>query len=427
MTQLEYAKKGKLTPQMRAISHIEGLDLEVLRDRVASGTVVIPSNPNHKCARPCAVGEGLRTKVNANIGTSADYMSLRRELKKLNVAVRAGCDTVMDLSTGGDIKRIRRTLLKHSSVPFGTVPIYETAVNVTKDKGHISKMTDDDILSTVESQAKDGVDFMTIHAGVTLETVERLKKEKRLTDVVSRGGALLIEWMSCQKKENPLYENFKEVLRILREYDVTLSLGDGLRPGSLADATDRPQIQELILLGELANQAQDYGVQVMIEGPGHIPINQIEANIMLEKRLCHNAPFYVLGPLVTDVAAGYDHITSAIGGALAASAGADFLCYVTPSEHLALPNFDDVHEGVIAARIAAHAADIAKGVKGAMDWDIKLSSARKVRDWKSQEELAIDPDKAKRYRKRSKYAPDVCTMCSDLCSMKTIDKVILTK
>lgn len=424
MTQLEYAKKGRITPQMRKVSEDEGIDSETLRCKIASGRVVIPLNRYRKSIKVCGVGEALRTKVNANIGTSKDFVSLRKELKKLDVAIRSRCDTVMDLSTGGDVRKIRRAILKRCSVPLGTVPIYEAAINAAKCKGHISKMSEDDILSTIEEQAHDGVDFMTIHAGITLSSLERLKKEKRLTSIVSRGGALLTEWMVINKKENPLYENFNEVLKIAREYDVTLSLGDGMRPGSLSDATDRPQVQELILLGELAAQAQDYGAQVMIEGPGHIPINQIETNVMLEKRLCHNAPFYVLGPLVTDVAPGYDHITSAIGGALAASAGADFLCYVTPSEHLGLPSLNDVYEGVIAARIAAHAGDIAKGIKGAMDWDTLLSSARKRRDWQSQIDLAIDPLKAKKYKKSSRSSPDVCTMCSDLCSMKVIDEVL---
>lgn len=427
MTQLEYARKGKITPQMRKIAQDEDVDGAILAEKIASGRVVVPANRNHRLTKPCAIGEGLRTKVNANIGTSADYVSLRKELKKLDVAVKAGSDTIMDLSTAGNIKRIRKALLKHCNVPFGTVPIYEAATDAIRNKGHISKMTKDSILSVIESQAKDGVDFMTIHSGITFESIERLKKQKRLTDVVSRGGALLVEWMVHHKKENPLYENFKDILTIARDYDVTLSLGDGMRPGSLADATDRPQVQELIILGELASSSKDYGVQVMIEGPGHIPINQIETNITLQKRLCNNAPFYVLGPLVTDIAPGYDHITSAIGGALAAGFGADFLCYVTPSEHLALPDIRDVREGVIAARIAAHAGDIAKGVRGAMDWDIRLSQARRRRDWQLQEGLSIDPEKVHRYRKRSKSAPDVCTMCSDLCSMKVIDGALSTK
>ncbi len=425
MTQLEYAKKGKTTPEMRFVAKSEGVEPKELLKKVASGKVVIPSNRLRKKSRLCGIGEGLRTKVNANIGTSEGASGLKKELDKLRVAVANGADTIMDLSTGGDLRKIRRAILKASSVPVGTVPIYEIAVNATKNKRTIPEITSEEIFAVLEEQAEEGVDFFTVHCGVTLETVERLKREGRITDVVSRGGAVLIEWMAHNGRENPFYEEFDKILEIAKRHDVTLSLGDGMRPGSLADATDRAQVQELIILGELSKRAQEAGVQVMIEGPGHVPLNQIESNILLEKKICHGAPFYVLGPLVTDIAPGYDHITSAIGGALAAAYGADFLCYVTPSEHLSLPSVSDVKMGVIASRIAAHAADIAKGIKGAMDWDISMSLARKKRDWEKQFKLAIDPKLAREYRKRSKpVTKDVCTMCGQYCSMKLSDRYL---
>lgn len=425
MTQLEYAKKGSLTTQMKAVADSEDVDHGWLLKEVAAGRIVIPSNRLMKKAKLCGIGRGLRTKVNANIGTSADLSNLNAELKKLKAAVEYGADTIMDLSTGGNLKKIRKAMLGASPVPLGTVPIYEVAVMAENEKRQIPSIGADEMLAVLEDQAREGVDFFTIHCGVTMETVERLKKEGRIVDVVSRGGAILIEWMAHNGRENPFYEEFDKVLDIAGRYDVTLSLGDGMRPGCLADATDRAQIQELIVLGELAERAKEAGVQVMIEGPGHVPLNQIESNILLEKEICQGAPFYVLGPLVTDVAPGYDHITSAIGGALAAFCGADFICYVTPSEHLGLPSVSDVKTGVIAARIAAHAADIAKNVKGALDWDISMSTARKKRDWQRQFELAIDPVVAREYRKRSKPASkDVCTMCGQYCSMKISDKYL---
>src|SRR3989338_7923746 len=423
MTQLESAKRGKITPEMRLVAKAEGLDPKILAKKIAGGKIVIPSNILRKKNRICGIGEGLRTKVNANIGTSQGSSRIAIELKKLEVAVDNGADAVMDLSTGGDLRKIRKAILKASRVPVGTVPIYEAAVAADRKKRAIPFITAGEMFAVLEEQAKEGVDFFTIHCGVTMETVERLKKEGRVVDVVSRGGAILIEWMAHNGSENPFYEEFEKVLGIAREYDITLSLGDGMRPGCLADATDRAQVQELIILGELAKRARDAGVQVMIEGPGHVPLNQIESNILLEKEICQGAPFYVLGPLVTDIAPGYDHITSAIGGALAASYGADFICYVTPSEHLGLPSVSDVKTGVIAARIAAHAADIAKNVKGALDWDISMSMARKKRDWQRQFKLAIDPAVAREYRKRSRPASkDVCTMCGQYCSMKISDK-----
>ncbi|MFA5094385.1 MAG: phosphomethylpyrimidine synthase ThiC [Candidatus Omnitrophota bacterium] len=425
MTQLEYARSGKLTPEMKIVARDEKADPRAVMDGVARGQIAIPCNRLSRKRKLCGIGSGLRTKINANIGTSADSSNLALEIRKLKVSVGSGADAVMDLSTGGDLPKIRKAILGNSSVPVGTVPVYEMVVNAFRRGGRISSISKDDIFDVLEAQARQGVDFFTIHCGVTLETLSRLKKEGRTTDVVSRGGAIMTEWMVRNGRENPFYEDFDRVLDIALKYDVTLSLGDGMRPGCLADATDRAQVQELIILGELAKRAFDRGVQVMIEGPGHVPINQIRSNILLEKEICHGAPFYVLGPLVTDVAPGYDHITSAIGGAIAGASGADFICYVTPSEHLGLPSVEDVRTGVMAARIAAHAADIAKGVKGAMEWDIAMSRARRKRDWKKQFELAIDPELAKRYRGRAKPgSKDVCTMCGKYCSMKISEECL---
>lgn len=422
MTQLELAKLNKITPEMRYISKQEAMPLDVLKKRIKEGSVVLIKNVKRKI-KPCGVGEGLRTKVNANLGTSEDKLDINSELKKLRAAICAGTDTAMDLSTGGDIRKARRAILKDSSVPIGTVPIYEATIKALREKGSVSSMTKQGILQTFEEQASDGVDFFTVHCGVTQDTLRRLKAKKRLIGIVSRGGAFLVEWMMTNKKENPLYEYFDDIVNIAKKYDITLSLGDGMRPGALIDATDRPQIQELILLGELAERAREQGVQVIIEGPGHIPIDQIESNVIIEKRMCNNAPFYVLGPLVTDVAPGYDHIVGAIGGAMAAFYGADFLCYVTPSEHLGIPDESDVRNGVIASRIAAHVADIAKRVPGALDWDKKMSMHRSVRNWEKQIETSIDPIKAAAYRKASlPKQKDVCTMCSNYCSMKMIER-----
>ena len=425
MTQLESAKRGKITPEMRLVAKAEGLDPKILAKKIAGGKIVIPSNILRKKNRICGIGEGLRTKVNANIGTSQGSSRIAIELKKLEVAVDNGADAVMDLSTGGDLRKIRKAILEASRVPVGTVPIYEAAVAADRKKRAIPFITAGEMFAVLEEQAREGVDFFTIHCGVTTKAVDCLKKEGRVIGVVSRGGAIMIEWMAHNGRENPFYEEFDRVLDIARKYDVTLSLGDGMRPGCLADASDKAQIQELMTLGELSLKARAAGVQVMIEGPGHVPINQIEANVLLEKEVCHGAPFYVLGPLVTDIAPGYDHITSAIGGALAAAYGADFICYVTPSEHLGLPSVDDVKTGVISARIAAHAADIAKGIKGALDWDITMSSARKKRDWQKQFALAIDPKRAREYRNRLKpVSKDVCTMCGQYCSMKISEEYL---
>jgi phosphomethylpyrimidine synthase len=420
-TQLAKARRGEITPEMEQIARAEGVDRQTLMEGVARGRVVIPANRRHRGLRPTGIGEGLTVKVNANIGTSSDRADPGEELQKLEAAMEAGADTVMDLSTGGDIDAIRRIILERSPLPVGTVPIYQAAIEVAQRKGGIVQMTPDDIFDVIEHHAKDGVDFITVHCGVTLSSLERLKAQGRITDIVSRGGAFLTTWMIYNEQENPLYEHFDRLLEIAQQYDVTLSLGDGLRPGCLADATDRPQIQELLLLGELTERAWEEEVQVMIEGPGHVPLDQIETNIQLEKRLCKGAPFYVLGPLVTDVAPGYDHIVCAIGGALAAYHGADFLCYVTPAEHLKLPTPDDVREGVTATRIAGHAADVARGLAQARAWDDEISRARKGLDWDRQIQLSIDPTKARKYREESRpHMDEVCTMCGEFCAIKMV-------
>lgn len=419
MTQLESAIKNIVTQEMRDVASYEGASVETVRERVAKGLAALPHNAKVKVRKPCIIGEGFRTKINANIGTSKDCVELSLELKKLEVAERFGADCIMDLSTGGDLRAIRKEIIQHSKVPVGTVPIYEIA------SGAFAAWDKDNMLSAIESQAQDGVSFMTIHSGVTRHSIETLKSQGRIADIVSRGGAIIASWMNKNKRENPFYEYYDDILKIAREYDITLSLGDGLRPGSIADATDRAQIEELITLGGLAKRARGFGVQVMIEGPGHVPLNEIEANVLLEKKLCDGAPFYVLGPLVTDIGAGYDHITAAIGGAVAAKAGADFLCYVTPSEHLGLPTLDDVKLGVIASRIAAHAGDIAKGLKGAREWDKEVSCARKKRDWAKQISLLLDPEYASSLRKVIPPSSDeVCSMCSEFCSMKISDEAL---
>ena len=427
MTQLELAKKGVISPQMQAVAKAEGRDAEFIRQGVAKGTIVIPANINHKNLIPCGIGQGLSTKVNANIGTSSDFGSIDSELKKLRVAIDVKADTVMDLSTGGDISATRRAILAASPVAIGTVPIYQAGIEAIARYEAIVKMSADDIFNVIEEQCRDGVDFITVHCGVTQAAFARLKQQGRVTDVVSRGGAFLIGWMLYNERESPLYEQYDRLLEIAREYDVTLSLGDGMRPGSLSDATDRAQVEELITLGELVERAQEAGVQVMVEGPGHVPLNQIETNVKLQKALCKGAPFYVLGPLVTDIGAGYDHITGAIGGAIAAAAGADFLCYVTPSEHLALPDEEDVRQGVIASRIAAHAADIVKGVKGAAEWDRKMSLARKKLDWEEQARLSLDPERARRVHRQHASTGSACSMCGNYCAMDLMAKYLGVK
>jgi phosphomethylpyrimidine synthase len=424
MTQLELARQGIISSPMKLVAEQEGVDAEFIRQGVAKGTIVIPANVNHTNLVPCGIGQGLRTKVNANIGTSSDFGNVDTELEKLQVAIDYGADTVMDLSTGGDISAIRRAVIAASPVPIGTVPIYQVGIDAIDRHGAIVKMTVDDLFAGIEEHARDGVDFITVHCGVTRSAVAKLKQQGRVTDVVSRGGAFIIGWMLYNEQENPLYEYYDRLLEMARELDVTLSLGDGMRPGSIADATDRAQIEELLVIGELVQRARQAGVQAMVEGPGHLPLNQIEANVQLEKSICEGAPFYVLGPLVTDIAAGYDHITGAIGGAIAAAAGTDFLCYVTPSEHLCLPDPEDVKQGVIASRIAAHAGDIIKGVKGAEEWDRRMSKARKELDWEEQARLSLDPELAHRVHSRHTSAGGACSMCGEFCAMELMEKYL---
>jgi phosphomethylpyrimidine synthase len=401
----------------------EALNATELRRGVAEGVIAIPRNRHHDFF-PLAIGRGTSTKVNANIGSSRDIAKLDEELTKLKVAVDAGADTVMDLSMGGDLDQVRRAILAQCPVPLGTVPIYQAvAETVEQRKLDIAELSVDHLFKTIEKQAIDGVDFMTLHCGITRRLQERLSRQRRIMGVVSRGGSFLLEWMSIHQQENPLYEHFDDLLAILKEHEVTLSLGDGVRPGCLADATDANQIDELLCLGELTQRAWDAGVQVIVEGPGHMPMQQITANVLLQKRLCKGAPFYVLGPLVTDIAPGYDHITGAIGGAIAAAAGADYLCYVTPAEHLKLPNIDDVREGVIASKIAAHAADIAKGIPGAMERDNLMAVHRNNLDWKSQIDLSLDPEKAARFRRegQSDKGP-TCSMCGAYCAIQVFNR-----
>jgi phosphomethylpyrimidine synthase len=424
MTQLELAKEGKISPQMSLVAEHEGLDAEFIRRGVAEGTIVIPANIRHENLVPGGIGQGIKTKVNANIGTSSDFGDVDTELEKLKIAVESGADTVMDLSTGGDISAIRRAIIAASALPIGTVPIYQAGIEAIARHGAIVKMSVEDIFAAIEEHAKDGVDFMTVHCGVTRAAIDRLKQQGRVADVVSRGGAFLIGWMLHNDRENPLYENYDRLLDIAREFDVTLSLGDGMRPGCLADATDQAQVEELLAIGELVNRARQAGVQAMVEGPGHLPLNHIEANVKLEKAICKGAPFYVLGPLVTDIAAGYDHITGAIGGAIAAAAGADFLCYVTPAEHLSIPDPEDVREGIIASRIAAHAADIVKGVKGAAERDKQMAVARKKLDWEEQARLSLNPTLARRVHGKHSSVGKACSMCGQFCAMELVEKYL---
>jgi phosphomethylpyrimidine synthase len=424
MGQLEQAKLGELTSQIKYVAGQESLTTEIVMQYVAEGKIVIPANINHHSLVPRGIGSELAVKVNANIGTSSEFGNIDSELEKLRIATQFGADAVMDLSTGGDITAIRRSILAASILPVGTVPIYQVGIEAIEKNGAIVNMTVDDIFSVIEQQAKEGVDFMTVHCGITRASIARLKRQKRLTDVVSRGGAFIIGWMLYNDRENPLYEHFDHLLDIARKFDITLSLGDGMRPGSIADATDRAQIDELITLGELVDRAREAGVQVMVEGPGHIPLNQITANVQLEKSICHGAPFYVLGPLVTDIGAGYDHITAAIGGAIAAASGADFLCYVTPTEHLSLPDIEDVKIGVIASRIAAHAADIARGKKQASEWDRKMSMARRKLDWESQAELSLDPEKVKSVHNKYSSGGPACSMCGKYCAMALVEQYL---
>jgi phosphomethylpyrimidine synthase len=415
MTQREAALAGRLTAAMKQAAAQEGVAPEVIRQGLADGTLVVPANRGHRDLRALAIGAGVKVKVNANLGTSPHDASLEKEQAKLAAALTYGADAVMDLSTGGDLDAIRTALLAQCPAPFGTVPIYQ----VMTEARSLEDVKADDFLNMVRHHAQQGVDFVTVHCGVTRGALPLLKK--RVTGVVSRGGAFLVAWMRRFRRENPLYEQYDGLLAIAKEYDVTLSLGDGLRPGCLADATDRAQLHELKILGELTRRAWAAGVQVMVEGPGHLPLQAIRRNVRLQQKYCQGAPFYVLGPLVTDVASGYDHIAGAIGGALAATEGAAFLCYVTPAEHLKLPEVEDVIDGVVASRIAAHAADIARGLPGAGDWDLKMSQARRALDWETQIKLSINPVKARRYRELSQAKEDQCTMCGRFCAMKVFD------
>jgi phosphomethylpyrimidine synthase len=403
---------------IKSVAELENLTSDFVKKHLASGEIVILRNSKRRIV-PVAVGKNLRTKVNANIGSSPDLFKMENELQKLEAAVNAGADTIMDLSVGGDIREFRRQITEASKIPLGTVPLYEAAVEMRKQKKSIMEMTIDDYLEIVRIQAEEGVDFMTIHSGITRSSYESLKSEERVAGIVSRGGSILAEWMKLNKSENPLYSHYDKILDILAEYNIVISLGDSLRPGSIHDANDRGQVHELIILGELARRAREKGVQAMIEGPGHVQLDMIEENIKLQKSVCNGAPYYVLGPLVTDVAPGYDHITSAIGGALAASKGADFLCYVTPAEHLRLPDPEDVKEGVIASRIAAHAADMVKLGSRARKWDRDMSLARKKLDWEEMYRLSIDEVKARKYRSElPSEASDQCSMCGEYCAVK---------
>lgn len=416
MTQLEYARKGKVTDAMKKVAADEGLSYEEIKEKVAKGFVVIPKNINRDF-EPKGIGKGLRTKVNANIGTSGPCSGIESEIAKLEAAVDAGTDSVMDLSTGPDFHEVRRMVLDRSPVMVGAVPIYMVAARLRLEGLPLDKMDADELFRSIESQCAEGLDYITVHCGVTREVVARLEHYERLMPSVSRGGSILMNWMEKNNKENPLYEDFDALLDIAHKYDVTLSLGDGFRPGTVVDATDGPQVEELIVIGELARRSRIRGVQVIIEGPGHVPLNQVVANVIMEKQLCDGAPFYLLGPLTTDIAPGYDHITATIGGAIAAAAGADFLCYVTPAEHLCIPNPDDVRAGVIAARIAGHSADIAKGFPGAIERDRQMSIYRRELNWNGMLSQAIDPDWA---RQRLNLSPDgeTCTMCGELCAVK---------
>ncbi len=418
-TILEQARAGRLTEEMKFVALKENVSPEFIREGIAAGRIIIPRNPLHEGLVPMGIGKGLRTKINANFGTSKGMAQLEAELKKLHLSVHFGADTIMDLSTGGDLKQVRDEIVKASPVPVGSVPIYEAAA---KARHHFMNLSEKELFDAIIAHAKSGIDYMTIHAGMTKKALKCMDEQKRIADVVSRGGGILAVWMRHNNRENPLYEGYEQVLEILHKYDVTISLGDSLRPGAIHDASDKAQFEELKTLGELQQRTLAVGVECMVEGPGHVPMHQIEMNMKLQKELCHEAPFYVLGPLVTDIAPGYDHITSAIGAALAGWHGADMLCYVTPAEHLRLPTPEDVKEGVIAYRIAAHAADIAKGYPNAMDWDNELSRARKALDWEKQYALALDPEKARRMREEAMPKDTrACSMCDTLCPMMAMN------
>ena len=421
-TQMDAARKGIVTPEIKAVAEKEHMTSEALMKLVAEGKVAICANKNHTCLNPEGVGSMLRTKINVNLGVSRDCKDYDIEMQKVMSAVNMGAEAIMDLSSHGDTQPFRRKLTHECPAMIGTVPVYDSVIHYQRD---LATLTARDFVDVIRMHAEDGVDFVTLHCGITRKTIEQIKKHKRKMNIVSRGGSLVFAWMSMTGEENPFYEYYDEILDICEEYDVTISLGDACRPGCLADASDISQIEELVTLGELTARAWKKDVQVMIEGPGHMPMDQIQANMKIQQTICHGAPFYVLGPLVTDIAPGYDHITSAIGGAIAAASGASFLCYVTPAEHLRLPNVDDVKEGIMASKIAAHAADIAKGVKGAMDWDNQMAAARQKLDWEKQFELALDPEKARRYRAESTpEREDTCTMCGKMCSVRNMNAVL---
>lgn len=421
-TQMDAARKGIITKELKKVATYENMDVKELLNLVGEGKVVIPANKNHTSLKPYGIGKKLKTKINVNLGTSKDCLDTNVEMEKVMNAVNLGAEAIMDLSSFGDTQTFRKKLIEECPVIIGTVPIYDAVVYYNKP---LKKITSKEWLDIVRMHAQDGVDFLTLHCGVNKHTAKRFKKSNRLTNIVSRGGSIIFAWMELTGNENPFYEHYDEILDICAKYDVTISLGDACRPGSIADAGDVSQIEELVTLGELTTRAWAKNVQVMIEGPGHMPLNQIKANMEIEETVCKGAPFYVLGPLVTDVAPGYDHITAAIGGAIAATYGASFLCYVTPAEHLRLPTVEDVKEGIIASKIAAHAADIAKGVKGATDWDNEISEARRDLNWEKMFDLAIDGEKARRYRTESKPEnEDTCTMCGKMCAVRNINKIL---
>ena len=415
---MEEAKKGNITPEMEKICEKERISTKEIITKVAEGKIVIPKNINRE-TEVCGIGEGLTTKINANIGSSSKIEDIDLELNKAKLCVEYGADALMDLSTGPELNKFRKEIIKSVNIPIGTVPIYEAGV-ITLNKGkEIVDMDEDDIFKAIENQAKEGIDFMTLHCGITKDLVKKIQAEKRVMGIVSRGGTFLASWILHNDEENPLYSNYDYLLEIAKDYDITLSLGDGLRPGCLSDASDIPQIQELVTLGTLVKKAQKASVQTMVEGPGHMPLNQIKSNMEIQKTLCNGAPFYVLGPIVTDLAPGYDHITSAIGGAIAASSGADFLCYVTPAEHLSLPGLEDVKEGIIASKIAAQAGDIALGLDNAWDKEKEMSKARKNFDWEKQFDLAFDSSKPRKYRDKCELDDnEMCAMCGEYCSVK---------
>ena len=421
-TQMEAARRGIITPEMKAVAAKEYRTEEEIRELVAKGQVAICANKLHKCIDPNGVGSMLRTKINVNLGVSADCKDYDIEMQKVMAAVDMGAEAIMDLSSHGDTQPFRRRLTSECPAMIGTVPVYDSVIHYQRD---LATLTAKDFIDVIRLHAEDGVDFVTLHCGITRKTIEQIKKHKRKMNIVSRGGSLVFAWMSMTGEENPFYEYYDEILEICREYDVTISLGDACRPGCLADASDVCQIEELVRLGELTKRAWEKDVQVMVEGPGHMPLDQIAANMKIQQTICMGAPFYVLGPLVTDIAPGYDHITSAIGGAVAASAGAAFLCYVTPAEHLALPNVEDVKQGIIASKIAAHAADIAKKVPHARDIDDKMADARRTFDWEKQWECSIDPETAKKIRDdRKPEHDDTCSMCGKFCAVRSMNKAL---